>query len=99
MLNKNPQVTQRALKLEKMLNSLPDLTKSSRLLNIQHKKCKLSIQTFEDDINSIINSKEPVFNRTKNYIDLKSKVILFSFSPTRISRCPNTSTKPKLCFH
>lgn len=74
MLYKKSQVTASAKKLEKMLNSLPDLTKSSRLLKIQHQKCKLSIQTFEDDINSLMNSKEPVFNRTKNYKDQKLKV-------------------------
>lgn len=67
-------VSQSVQKLEKILNTLPDINKSSKLLNIQQKNCKLTIQNFEADIDSMVNPKEPVFNRTKNYIDLKSKV-------------------------
>lgn len=67
-------VPQSVQKLEKMLSTLPDINKSSKQLNIQQKICKLSIQNFEADIDSMVNPREPVFNRTKNYIELKSKV-------------------------
>ena len=71
-LKRNP-ISVSVAKLEKLLNDLPDIKKSTKVFKQKQKKILNQVQSVESCINSMIDPKEPAFNRTKNYIDLKSK--------------------------
>ena len=73
MEHKRNPISASVAKLDRLLNDLPDIKKSSKTFNQKQKKIVSQVQSVEICINSIIDPKEPAFNRTKNYIDLKSK--------------------------
>lgn len=73
MDHKRIPISASVAKLDRLLNDLPDIKKSSKIFKQNQKKILNQVQSMESCLNNIIDPKEPAFNRTKNFIDLKSK--------------------------
>ncbi|OMJ80525.1 hypothetical protein SteCoe_19222 [Stentor coeruleus] len=75
-MDKTTPISERVKKLDFALNGFSEIQESIKSLKLKDKKDLNAVRSVGSFLNSISEAKEPAFNQTKSYKELKKKAVL-----------------------
>ncbi|OMJ67432.1 hypothetical protein SteCoe_35413 [Stentor coeruleus] len=75
-MDKTTPISERVKKLDFALNGFSDIQESIKSLKLKDKKDLNAVRSVGSFLSSISEAKEPAFNQTKSYKELKKKAVL-----------------------